>query len=59
MSGKTPYLTLAVLAVFFAVMVAIEGAAASDDGGGGGDHPSEYGSFAEIAEIAEIAGETW
>jgi hypothetical protein len=38
---KTPYVTLAVLAVFFFVMVAIEAAAASgDDGGGTG---SEYG----------------
>ena len=51
MTRKTPYLTLAVLAVFFAVMVAIEAAAASDDGGG--DHPSEYGS------LGGVAGEAW
>ena len=42
---KTPYLTLAALAVFFLIMVAIEAAAASDDdkGGSDGGNTSEYG----------------
>jgi hypothetical protein len=40
---KTPYLTLAVLAVFFFVMVAIEAAAASDD-------TSEYGNTALVGD---------
>jgi hypothetical protein len=42
---KTPYLTLAALAVLFLVMVAIEAAAASGDdkGGGDGGNTSEYG----------------
>jgi subtilase family serine protease len=45
---KTPYLTLAALAVLFASMVGVEQAAASGDEGGDG-HTSEYGHGAVIA----------
>jgi hypothetical protein len=48
---KTPYLTLAVLAVLFAVMVAVEQAAASGDDGGDG-HTSEYGHGAVVGIVA-------
>jgi subtilase family serine protease len=48
---KTPYLTLAALAVFFAVMVGVEQAAASGDEGGDG-HTSEYGHGAVVGASA-------
>jgi hypothetical protein len=48
---KTPYLTLAALAVLFAVMVAVEQAAASGDKGGDG-HTSEYGHGAVVGTLA-------
>jgi hypothetical protein len=44
---KTPYLTLAALAVLFAAMVAVEKAAASGDEGGDG-HTSDYGHGAVV-----------
>jgi len=53
---KTPYLTLAALAVFFVVMVAIEAAAASGDdkGGGDGGDTSEYGHGSVLIGAARL-----
>ena len=53
---KTPYLTLAALAVFFLVMVAIEAAAASGDdkGGGDGGGTSEYGHGSVLIGAARL-----
>jgi hypothetical protein len=47
LTRKTPYLTLAALAVLFAVMVGIEQAAASGDDDGG-NHTSEYGGHGAV-----------
>jgi hypothetical protein len=50
---KTPYITLAVAAALFAVMVAVEDAAADDDGGG-----SEYGLVMPSSPASHAAAAT-